>query len=76
MEIGKGRRKFAGYPPAIHNLSNETRFEVMEGNMLRKLQEEDEVWKEVIPASQIAEIAWSHIILALIAQLKRKFAYD
>ena len=54
MEIGKGRRKFAGYPPAIHNLSNETRFEVMEGNMLRKLQEEDEVWKEVIPASQIA----------------------
>ena len=31
-----------------HNLSNETRYEVMEGNVLRKLQEEDEVWKEVI----------------------------
>ena len=48
VEIGKGRRKFARYPPAIHNLINETRFEIMEGNMLRKLQEEDEVWKEVI----------------------------
>ena len=48
MEIGKGRRKFAGYPPAIHNLSNETRFEIIEGNELRKLQEEDVVWKEVI----------------------------
>ena len=48
MEIGKGRRKFAGYPPAIHNMSNETRFEIMEGNVLKKLQEEDEVWKEVI----------------------------
>ena len=32
----------------FHNLSNETRCEVMEGNVLRKLQEEDEVWKEVI----------------------------
>ena len=39
---------FAGYPPAIYNLSNETRYEIMEGNALRKLQEEDEVWKEVI----------------------------
>ena len=48
MEIGKVRRKFAGYPPAIHKLSNETRFEIVEGNELRKLQEEDEVWKEVI----------------------------
>ena len=48
MEIGKGRWKFAGYQPAIHNLSNETRFEIMEGYMLGKLQEEDEVWKEVI----------------------------
>ena len=54
MEIGKGRRKFAGYPTALQKMSNEKRFEVMEGNMLRKLQEEDEVWKEVIPASQIA----------------------
>ena len=48
VEIGKERRKFAGYPPAIQNLSDETRFEIMEGNVLRKLQEEDEVWKEVI----------------------------
>ena len=47
VEIGKVRRKLAGYPPAIHNLSNETRFEIVEGNELRKLQEEDEVWKEV-----------------------------
>ena len=30
MEIGKGRQKFASYPPAIHNLSNETRFKIME----------------------------------------------
>ena len=28
VEIGKVRRKFAGYPPAIHNLSIETRFEI------------------------------------------------
>ena len=31
-----------------HNLSNETRYGVMEGNVLRKLQEEDEVLKEMI----------------------------
>ena len=43
VEIGKGRRKFARYPPTIHILSNETRFKIMEGNLLRKLQEEDEV---------------------------------
>ena len=42
MKIGKGRRKFAGYPPAIHNLSNETRFEIMEENIMRKLQEDNE----------------------------------
>ena len=42
VEIGKERGKFAGYPPAIHNLSNEMRFEIMEENVLRKLQEEDE----------------------------------
>ena len=36
---GKGRRKFAGYPAAIHNLSNKTRLEIMEGNVLRRLQE-------------------------------------
>ena len=48
VEIGRVRRKFSRYPPAIHNLSNETRFEIVEGNELRKLQEEDEVWKEVI----------------------------
>ena len=48
VEIGKGRRKFARYTPAIHNLCNETRFEIMGGTVLRKLQEEDEVWQEVI----------------------------
>ena len=48
VEIGKVRRKFAGYPPAVHNLSEKTRFEIVEGNVLRKLQEEDEVWREVI----------------------------
>ena len=48
MEIGKVRRKFAGYPPTVHNLSEGTRFEIVEGNELRKLQEEDEVWQEVI----------------------------
>ena len=47
VEIGKERR-ISGYPPAIHNLSNETKFELIEGNVLRKLQEEDEVWQEVI----------------------------
>ena len=47
LEIGKVRWKFAGYPPAVHNLSEETRFEIVEGNELRKLQEEDVVWQEV-----------------------------
>ena len=41
MEIGKVRRKFDGYLPAIHNLSEGTRFEIVEGNELRRLQEED-----------------------------------
>ena len=41
VEIGKERRKFAGYQPAIHNMSNETRLKIMEGNVMRKLQEED-----------------------------------
>ena len=47
-EIGKERQKFAGYPPAVHSMSPETRYEIIEGNELRKLQERDEVWKEVI----------------------------
>ena len=47
-EIGKERRKFAGYPPAVHSISLETRYEVIEGNELRKLQDSDEVWSEVI----------------------------
>ena len=41
VEIGKVRRKFDGYLPAIHNLSEGTRFEIVEGNELRRLQEED-----------------------------------
>ena len=36
VEIGRERQKFAGYLPAIHNLSNETKFEIVEGNVLRK----------------------------------------
>ena len=48
LEIGREQQKFAGYPPAVHNLSTETRYEIIEGNELRKLQESDEVWKEVI----------------------------
>ena len=40
VEIGKMRQKFARYPPAFHNLSEGTRFEIVEGNELRKLQEE------------------------------------
>ena len=62
VEIGKERQKFAGYLPAIHNLSKETKFKIMVGNVLRKLQEEDEVpkmqevrggIKEVISVRQI-----------------------
>ena len=47
MEVGKQRQKFARYPPGIHNLSDATKFEIIEGNELQRLQE-DEVWKEVI----------------------------
>ena len=32
----------------MHNLSEGTRFEIVEENELKKLQEEDEVWQEVI----------------------------
>ena len=32
VEIGKEKQKFAGYLPAIHNLNEETRYEIMEGN--------------------------------------------
>jgi len=48
VEIGIVRRKFDGYQPAIYNLSDGTKFEIVEGNELRKLQEEDVVWQEVI----------------------------
>ena len=48
VEIGIVRRKFDGYQPAIHNLREETRFEIVEGNELRRLQEEDVVRQEVI----------------------------
>ena len=47
-EIGKLRRDFTGYAPAVHSMTQETRYEIMEGNELRKLQESDEVWSEVI----------------------------
>ena len=32
----------------MHSMSPETRYKIIEGNKLRKLQEEDEVWNEVI----------------------------
>ena len=50
------RRKFAGYPPAVHNISEGTRFEIIEGNELRKLQEEDEVWQEVILSGKVPKM--------------------
>ena len=43
MEIGKERRKFARYLPAVHSMSTETRYEIIEGKKMRKLQESDEV---------------------------------
>ena len=45
MEIGKVRGKFAGYPPTVHNLSEGTKFEIVEENEFRKFQKEDEVWR-------------------------------
>ena len=45
-EIGKSRREFTG--AAVHSMTQETRYEILEGNKLRKLQESDEVWSEVI----------------------------
>ena len=47
-EVAKKRRKFAGYPPAVHSMSPETQHEILEGNELRKLQEVDLVCQEVI----------------------------
>ena len=47
-EIGKARREFAKYPPAVHFMNLETKYEIIEGNKLRKLQDSDEVWSEVI----------------------------
>ena len=47
VEIEREQQKFAGYPPAVHSLSTETRYKIIEGNELQKLQESDEVWKEV-----------------------------
>ena len=48
QEIGKERRKFAEYLSAVHSMSPEIRYEVIEGNKLRKLQDSDKVWSEVI----------------------------
>ena len=47
-EIGKERREFARYPPAVHSMSPKTRYEIIEGNKLRKLQDSNKVWSEVI----------------------------
>ena len=50
-EVAKEMRMLCSlnsYPAAVHSMSTETRHEIVEGNELRKLQEADEVWKEVI----------------------------
>ena len=47
-DIAKDRQRFIGYQPAVHNMNLETRHKIIEGKELRKLQETDEVWKEVI----------------------------
>ena len=47
-EVAKEMRILDSYPTAVHSMSEETRHEIIEGNELRKLQEVDEVWKEVI----------------------------
>ena len=47
-EIAKERRRFAGYSPAMHNMSQKTRHQIIERNELKKLHEADEVWKEVL----------------------------
>ena len=47
-EIAKEMQRFAGYPPAVNSMSQETTHEIIEGNDLPKLQEADEVWREVI----------------------------
>ena len=36
-EIGIEIQKFAGYLPAVHSMNPESRYEVIEGNELRKL---------------------------------------
>ena len=48
MEIAKKRLKFARYSLTIHSISQETRHKIIAGNRLKKLQEADEVWKEVV----------------------------
>ncbi len=47
-DIAKERRRFAGYSSLVHSMSQETRHTIIEGFELRKLQEADEVLKEVI----------------------------
>ena len=36
-EIAKERRKFDGYPPAMHSMSQEKRHKIIIGNELNKL---------------------------------------
>ena len=47
-EVAKEMRMLNSYLTAVHSMSTETRHEIVEGNELRKLQEVNEVWKEVI----------------------------
>ena len=41
-------RRFARYLLELHRMSQETRHEIIDGKELKKLQEADEVWKEVL----------------------------
>ena len=38
-------KRKAEYPPAVHSMSTETRYEIIEVYKMRKLQECGEVWK-------------------------------
>ena len=47
-EVTREWRKFAGYPPAVQSMSPEIQRKIIKGNRIRKLQEVDPVWQEVI----------------------------
>jgi len=47
-EVTREWRKFAGYPPAVQSMSPEIQRKIIKGNRIRKLQEVDPIWQEVI----------------------------